>query len=148
MIDGVDLLPVLSGKTPSAHDVIVGQQGPQPSTVRDARWKLHVLPAVDHAALAPGAPWVDPRGPDGVTILAPYEQAHPSQYPGVRTGDSTGAMALFDLENDPSEQHDVSAQHAEIVARLKARYDQLMEAAANSGRSGSRTGGKPRQNAP
>jgi hypothetical protein len=130
-----------------AHDFIIGQQGARPSTVRDARWKLHVLPALDHAALAPGAHWFDPRGPDRVTILAPYEQAHPSLYPGVRTGDSGHAMALFDLENDPSEQHDVAAQHAEIVARLKARYDKLMEASAQNDRSGSRTDDNPRRNA-
>ncbi len=146
-IDGIDLLPILSGKQQKAHDFIIGQQGARPSTVRDARWKLHVLPALDHAALPPGAHWFDPRGPDGVTILAPYEQAHPSQYPGVRTGDTTRAMMLFDLENDPSEQHDVAAQHAQIVTRLKARYEELMKSAAQSDRSGSRTGDTPRQNA-
>ena len=35
-------------------------------------------------------------------------------------------MSLFDLEADPGEQHDVAASHPEIVARLKARYDQVM----------------------
>jgi arylsulfatase A-like enzyme len=145
-IDGVDLLPILTGKQQSAHEFIVGQQGARPSTVRDARWKLHVLPAIAHTEVAPEARWLDPRGPDGVTILAPYEQAHPSQYPGVRTGDPGRAMALFDLENDPSEQHDVAAQHAEIVARLKARYDHLTKAAARSDRSGLRNGDRLKSN--
>jgi arylsulfatase A-like enzyme len=126
-IDGRDLLPLLTGKVPAVHDVIVGQQGTRPETVRDARWKLHVLPAVDHAVVAPGARWVDSRAPDGVTILAPSEQAHASQYPGLRTGDKTGAMSLFDLENDPGEQHNAAAGHADIVARLKARYDELLD---------------------
>ena len=35
-------------------------------------------------------------------------------------------MSLFDLTNDPGEQHDVAAEHPEIVARLKARYDELV----------------------
>jgi hypothetical protein len=35
-------------------------------------------------------------------------------------------MSLFDLENDPGEQHDVAAQHGDAVARLKARYDQIV----------------------
>ena len=35
-------------------------------------------------------------------------------------------MSLFDLENDPAEQHDVAAQHRDIVARLKARFDQIV----------------------
>ncbi len=94
-------------------------------SVRDVRWKLHVLPAVDHAVVAPGARWVDSRAPDGVTILAPFDQAHASEYPGVRTGDKTSAMSLFDLENDRGEQHNAAANHPDIVARLKARYDEL-----------------------
>ena len=68
----------------------------------------------------PGEKWIDPRGPDGVTILAPYEQSQPSDYPGLRTGDPTKALSLFDLVNDPGEQRDVSAQNPEVVARLRA----------------------------
>jgi hypothetical protein len=67
--------------------------------------------------------WIDPRGPDGVTILAPYEQATRDQYPGLRTGDATPAMALFDLTNDRTEQHNVAAEHPDEVARLKALFD-------------------------
>jgi hypothetical protein len=74
----------------------------------------------------PGQSWVDPRGPDGVTILASYEQPQPIEYPGLRTGDEPRAMSLFDLENDPEEQHDAAAQHGDVVARLKARYDQIV----------------------
>jgi hypothetical protein len=36
-------------------------------------------------------------------------------------------MSLFDLENDPGEQHNAAAGHADIVARLKARYDELLD---------------------
>ena len=32
-----------------------------------------------------------------MTILAPYEQSQPTEYPGLRTGDETKAMSLFDL---------------------------------------------------
>jgi len=53
-----------------------------------------------------------PRAPDGVTILAPNEQARPDLFPGVKM--------LFDLENDRSEQNDVAARNPEIVERLKA----------------------------
>jgi hypothetical protein len=34
-------------------------------------------------------------------------------------------MMLFDLENDPGEQHNVAAEHADILARLKAAYDEF-----------------------
>ncbi len=40
-------------------------------------------------------------------------------------GDPPKAMMLFDLENDPSEQHDVAVQNPEVVKRLKAMFDQL-----------------------
>jgi uncharacterized sulfatase len=134
VIDGKDLLPLLSGKADSVHDVVLGQQGPRPATVRDARWKLHVLPARDNRIGSNGERWVDPRGPDGVTILAPYEQSQPDDYPGVRTGDETRALSLFDLASDPAEQHDVAAAHPEVVARLKGQYDRFARDAPPSSR--------------
>jgi hypothetical protein len=60
-----------------------------------------------------------------VTLLVPYEQAQPAEYPGLRSGDATRALSLFDLENDPGEQHDVAAGHADVVARLKDRFDRM-----------------------
>jgi arylsulfatase A-like enzyme len=122
-IDGSDLMPLLTGSDQAVHEVVFGQQGAFVKTVRDGRWKLHVMQSKDRIVGVPGERWVDPRGPDGVTILAPYEQAQPTEYPGVRNGDETGALSLFDLENDPSEQHNVASKHPDIVARLKARYD-------------------------
>ena len=128
MIDGQDLLPVLGGAAHSGHDVIFGHDGPRLATVRDRRWKLHVLAARDRRDGSPGKPWIDFRAPDGVTILAPFEQCQPNEYPGLRTGDETGAMSLFDLEGDPGEQHNVAARYPEIVDSV--------EVAVRSGRSG------------
>ncbi len=128
VIDGKDLLPLLSGKGQGKHhEFVFGMQGPRLATVRDARWKLHVLPARDRKDGKPGERWVDPRGPDGVTLLAPYEQAQPSEYPGLRTGDETKALSLFDLAADPGEQTDVAAQNPEVVARLKAAYERAVQ---------------------
>ncbi len=127
VIDGKDLLPLLAGKAQGVHDVVFGHQGARLATVRDARWKLHVLPCPERRVAKPGEPYVDPRGPDGVTILAPYEQAQPAEHPGVTTGDETGALTLFDLKADPAEQHNVAAMHPDVVARLKGRYDQVVK---------------------
>ncbi len=41
---------------------------------------------------------------------------------GMRA-DAAKPMQLFDLKNDPAEQHDVAAEHPQEVARLKALYD-------------------------
>ncbi|MFZ2642255.1 MAG: sulfatase [Verrucomicrobiia bacterium] len=125
VLDGRDIMPLLTSNAKSPHEAVFGHQGPRLASVRDARWKLHVFPPSD-MRLKPGPDgrWIDPRGPDGVTILAPYEQYQPSDYPGLRSGDKAKAMMLFDLQSDPGEQKDVAAQHPEIVARLKAIYDQ------------------------
>jgi uncharacterized sulfatase len=124
-LDGRDLLPVLTAHAKSPHEMILGAQGPKLATVRDAQWKLHVVAPKDgFLALQKSAkPWVDPRAPDGVTILAQFEQSQPAEHPGLITGDAPKAMQLFDLTNDPGEQRDVAAQHPDVVARLKKLYD-------------------------
>ena len=71
------------------------------------------------------ANWIDPRGPDGVHLLAPYEQAKPNQHPGLTTGDPSKAVMLFDLEADRGEQADVAAEHLEVVQRLQAQFEQM-----------------------
>lgn len=127
VLDGRDIMPLFTSDAKSPHDVIFGVQGAPIATVRDERWKLHVLMGRDSfkSLDKAGERWIDPRGPDGVTILAPYEQAQPSEHPGLRTGDAPKPMQLFDLENDPGEQHDVAAQHADVVARLKKAFDEM-----------------------
>lgn len=124
VIDGRDIMPLFTSDAPSPHAAVFGQLGSSIHTVRDARWKLHVLPAKDPRAKLrdSGASWVDPRAPDGVTILAPFEQYKPSDYPGLTTGAAPAPMQLFDLQSDPGEQSDVAAAHPEVVARLRQLY--------------------------
>lgn len=127
MLDGRNILPLFESDAKSPHDFIFGQQNSRLATIRDARWKLHALrPSVGLANInKSGEKYVDPRAPDGVTILAPYEQAQPSEHPGVQTGDAPKPMQLFDLESDPNEQHDVAAEHPEEVKRLQAAYEAM-----------------------
>lgn len=126
-LDGRSLMPVLkSAEAKPPHEYIFGHLNSKLGNVRDARWKLHVLPATQ-IKLKPGADgkWLDPRAPDGVTILAPYEQYNLDAFPGLNTGDAAAKMQLFDLQNDPGEQHDVAAKHPEEVKRLMAVYEQM-----------------------
>lgn len=126
VIDGADIMPLLTSDAKSPHDVVIGAQGSQLATVRDARWKLHVIaPNERRNQNKESGQWIDPRAPDGVTLLAPYEQYQPSAYPGVRTGDAPRAMSLFDLATDPSEQHDVANAHPEVVSRLLAQFETI-----------------------
>jgi arylsulfatase A-like enzyme len=126
VIDGSDIRPLLTSDAKSPHEVIVGAQGPRLATVRDARWKLHVLAGNDRMLKAPpNERWIDPRAPDGVTLLAPYEQYQPSDFPGNTAGDPPKAMALFDLSVDPNEQHNVAASNPDVVKRLKTQFDAI-----------------------
>jgi arylsulfatase A-like enzyme len=122
VIDGRDIWPLLtSAHAKSPHEALFAMQGTNLMTVRSGKWKLHVRSPGPLSKR--GDDWVDPRGPDGVTILAPYEQARPGAYPGVIGGDGPKNMMLFDIEADPAEQHDLSKHHPDVVNRLKAIYD-------------------------
>ena len=127
VIDGQNIMPLLTSDATSPHPAIFGLQNVRLATVRDSRWKLHILAPRDNFATLnkPGERWIDPRGPDGVTILAPYEQYQPSDHPGLLSGDAPRPMQLFDLQSDPGEQTDLAAQHPEIVTRLKMRFDEM-----------------------
>jgi uncharacterized sulfatase len=119
-LDGRDLLPVLKGGGPSQHVAIFFFRGQQLCAVRAGKWKLHLCPSgADPArAVRRSESWVDPRGPDGVRILAPDEQARPSEYPGLLTGDVWMETALFDLEKDPGEQQNVIDKEPAVMKQL------------------------------
>jgi len=122
VIDGRDIRPLLtSAEAESPHEALFAMKGTNLMTVRSGKWKLHARSPNPYSKRSDN--WVDPRGPDGVTILAPYEQARPSDYPGIIGGDAPKNMMLFDIEADPAEQHDLSKKHPDVVERLKAIYD-------------------------
>ena len=121
-LDGVSLWPLLTGGEKSPERVLFAMQGRELMTVRRGKWKLHVRAPGVNRYLADGDHWIDPRAPDGVTILAPYEQ-----YPGVQTSDEQQPMMLFDISADPAEQHNVAAEQPDVVRQLKSAYDEMHE---------------------
>ncbi len=128
VIDGRSLLPVLARGAKSDQPYVFGHKGSKLATIRDARWKLHVLPAAEMKLKAgPDGQWLDPRAPDGVTILAPFEQYNIDRPPGLTSGVTPAAMQLFDLQTDPGEQKDVAADHPEVVKRLQAAFAKVSQ---------------------
>jgi uncharacterized sulfatase len=128
VLDGKDLVPVLTAAGTGAgtaypERALYGMQGANLMTIRKGRFKLHVTPPQRTRYMENADDWVDPRAPDGVTILAPAEQYRPNQYPGVLTGDEPAPMMLFDLEHDPAEQHNVAAKYPDVVGRLRAEFE-------------------------
>jgi uncharacterized sulfatase len=122
-IDGRNLLPLLTSDAETPHEALFSVQGPNLRTVRAGQWKLHPggTPRKDNRR--PG--WVDPRAPDGQTILAPAEQYGPEHFPGLATGDTSTGPALFDLAADPGEQKNVAAEHPDVVQRLQGLFDKM-----------------------
>lgn len=129
VLDGRDMMPVFVNGAAFDARPLFGMRGDQLMTVRMGRFKLHVTPprgTLLSQFRENGEAWVDPRGPDGVTILAPYEQSRPDEYPGLLTGDESTEMMLFDLENDPGEQRNVAGKHPEVVEDLKRRIEEMV----------------------
>ncbi len=123
VIDGKDIWALMTRpQAASPHQEVIGMQGPNLAFIRSGQWKLHLRSP--GGIPQRGDDWVDPRGPDGVTILAPNEQATPSQYPGLIGGDEPRPTMLFNLRTDPGEQHNV-AEHPQVVERLKRRFHQI-----------------------
>ena len=126
VLDGKNIMPLLAGKAKSPHEAIYSFRNGLVSSVRNGKWKLHVLPpTAKFKVWGPEDKYVDPRAPDGVRILAPFEQPHASLFPGVLTGDPVETMGLFDLDADRAEQKNVLAKHPDIVKNLKALADTL-----------------------
>ena len=120
-LDGKDIGPLLTkGDAKSPHESLVSTNGRVPLSIRVGNWKLH--PKGTPAADKRPADWVDPRAPDGTTILAQEEQYSPRDFPGLTSGDESRGPALFDLASDPGEQKNVAEQHPEVVERLSKRF--------------------------
>lgn len=109
-IDGKDIWSLISGAAgaKSPHEAFFYYRGFALEAVRSGKWKLHMPHAYRTLAGRPGGT----GGTGGMP--AKYEQA--------KIG-----VALFDLENDIGEQHDVSALHPEVVKRLMAHADQMRQ---------------------
>jgi arylsulfatase A-like enzyme len=127
LLDGRDLLPLLTSNAASPHEALFSMLGDRLLTVRAGPWKLHPrgTPPPDRRP----ADWVDPRAPDGSTILAQTEQYSPRAFPGLQTGDDSQAAALFHLLDDPGEQHYLAGAQPEVVRRLSAIFERLEQEA-------------------
>ncbi len=123
--DGHDMMPVLTQSAKTPHEALYGMFHHEVYVVRRGPWKLH-LKTQTHTPDYMDENWVDPRGPDGVTILGPCAQPLSDQFPGLLTGDSPQSNMLFNLETDPGEQRNVADEHPKVVRKLTKMYNEIM----------------------
>jgi arylsulfatase A len=106
-IDGKDIWPLMSGApgAESPHEALFYYRGFALEAVRSGRWKLHLPHSYRTLAGRKGGTGGQP---------AKYEQG--------KIG-----LALFDLEKDISEQHDVSGEHPDVVERLLGLAEKMRQ---------------------
>jgi arylsulfatase A-like enzyme len=95
-LDGVNLLPLLRGEAPGL-----------PARTLFVQWHRGDVPEKYRAFAA--------RGPR-------YKLVQAAGATGDKLPDPL-PLQLFDIPNDPYEQHDLAARHPEIVAQLKREYE-------------------------
>lgn len=57
------------------------------------------------------------------TIIAPFEQATPAQYPGIKPMKSEGDIQLYNLNKDPTESNNLASENPERVKELIQYYE-------------------------
>ncbi len=88
-----------SSNAPSPHEGVFAMKGGKLACVRSGRWKLHVVNpgSSDMRQLSDeeAVNWIDPRAPNGVSILAPFQQAKAYELPGLMSGTPPLQSRLF-----------------------------------------------------
>jgi uncharacterized sulfatase len=120
-LDGEDIRDLLAGKS-QEHGPIFTMKGDKIRTIRKGAWKLHIGKP-DFYRPVDLETWSDFRAPDGKTIIAPFEQATPAQYPGIKPMEMEGDLFLFNMEKDISEKTKVSQDYSGIVEELERDYE-------------------------
>lgn len=128
ILDGEDITEILKGDK-KAHGPIFTMRGNEIRTVHQGDWKLFVEKPRFYRPVDLEK-WVDKRAPDGVTIIAPVEQATPAQYPGIRPEAMPGDTFLFNTTDDISELKNLyescpekSRELLDLYSEFKASLD-------------------------
>ena len=118
-LDGEDITEILKGKM-QEHAPVFSMHNDKIMSVRKGDYKLFVNEP--RYQVPDSKSWVDKRAPDGITIIAPYEQATPAQYPGIIPQKPLKQIQLFDLKNDVTESTDLSDNNPDMVRELLQEY--------------------------
>ena len=105
----------------SPHDALYFYWNEKLEAVRSGKWKLHF--------------------PHSYRTLGGREGGNGGQ--PVKNEEAATGLALFDLATDPGETKDVSAEHADVVARLEETARRFDEDLQRNSREPGRIPGSP-----
>lgn len=127
-LDGKNISSIIKRKS-RHHSPIFTMKETTIRTIRDGKWKLFLSKPIYYKEINLEK-WTDSRAPDGTTIIAPFQQANPSNYPGKTPEKMEGDLLLFDLEKDPAETNDLSAKYPQIKKKLIRKYQKYLNSLA------------------
>lgn len=130
VFDGENIEAILKGER-SSRPPIFSVHNEEVVTIRDGDWKLYLSKPRYLSTRDLDPDWIDPVWPNGTTILAQAEQPLATQYPGIVPEKFENDFPLFNLVRDPTESVDVSANHPELVDRLRKARDRFMATMPN-----------------
>ena len=116
-LDGIDVWDTMCGTAPSPHDAILLNASPAGGALRAGDWKL----VVDTRAAREAA---------GKTPAADADQT--KRRPRRRSDDAGQGkqnFELYDLSADLGETRNVAAEHPDVLARLRGKYEAFATAA-------------------
>jgi arylsulfatase A-like enzyme len=114
-IDGKDIWPLMSGHrgAKSPHEAFFYYNAWALEAVRSGKWKLHL-----------------PHSYRTLSAKTPGTGGQPAGYEQAKID-----LALFDLEKDITEQHDISAKHPDVVTRLLGLAEKMREELGDSSKN-------------
>ena len=126
-IDGKDFFNQLkSNEAKSEHEFLISMKRNDIKAVHSEKWKLHVgNPGFYQKPTKPHTQGRIDRLPDGKTIIAPLNQPTLFEFPGLTSGDRKNGIMLFNLNDDPGEQKDLSKSYPEQVKRLSEYFETI-----------------------
>lgn len=130
IIDGDDITEILKG-IQTEHKAVFSMHNSTIMSIRKGDWKLFVNKPRFYREVDLTT-WKDKRGPDGTTIIAPFEQATPALYPGIKPEEPKNKIQLFNLKTDPTESNDLAEEKPELVEMLMKEYTIFKETATKN----------------
>ncbi len=124
-IDGLDVWPMLTMNAPSPHDAILCVQSPGRAAVRMGPWKL--LMNAGQSSIRPG----EQSESQSTTRKKAKKKQQPAK--NVNSTGSSANLLLFNLELDPGETRDLSAEQPSRTSLMKQRLDALLAGAVPPG---------------